>query len=59
MAGHGEFGGMHNPHLENVVLHAIDVNEPNVKYAYGGMGFDLAAKAMEIVAGRTAVRLYP
>jgi hypothetical protein len=33
LAGHGEFGGMRNPHLENVVLNGIDVNEPGVKYA--------------------------
>ena len=58
LAGHGEFGGMRNPHLENVILNGIDVNEPNVKYAYSGLGFELAAKAMEIVAGKSAVRLY-
>jgi len=58
LAGHGELGGMRNPHLENVVLNGIDVNEPGVKYAYGGLGFELAVKAMEIVAGQSAVRLY-
>ena len=58
LAGHGEFGGMRNPHLENVVLNGIDVNEPGVKYAYCGLGFELAAKAMEIVVGKSAVRLY-
>ena len=46
LAGHGDFGGMRNPHLENVILNGIDVNEPNVKYAYSGSGFELAAKAM-------------
>ena len=58
LAGHGELGGMRNPHLENVVLNGIDVNEPGVKYAYCGLGFELAIKAMEIVAGQSAVRLY-
>jgi CubicO group peptidase (beta-lactamase class C family) len=58
LSGHGDFGGMCNPHLENIILNAIDVNQPNVKYSYSGMGFDLAAKAMEIVAGRSAARLY-
>ena len=58
LAGHGDFGGMRNPHLENVILNGIDVNEPNVKYAYSGLGFELAAKAMELVAGKSAVRLY-
>jgi len=58
LAGHGEWGGMRNPHLENVVLNGIDVNEPGVKYAYCGLGFELAVKALEIVAGQSAVRLY-
>lgn len=58
LAGHGELGGMRSPHLENVVLGGIDVNEPGVKYAYSGLGFELAVKAMEIVAGQSAVRLY-
>jgi CubicO group peptidase (beta-lactamase class C family) len=49
---------MRNPHLENIMLNAIDVNEPGVKYAYSGQGFELVAKAMEIVAGQSAVRLY-
>ncbi len=58
LTGHGEFGGMKNPHLENIVLNGIDVNEPNSRYAYCGLGFELAAKAMEIVAGRSAARIY-
>ena len=58
LAGHGDFGGMRNPHLENIVLNGIDANEPNVKYAYSGLGFELAAKAMELVAGKSAVRVY-
>jgi CubicO group peptidase (beta-lactamase class C family) len=58
LAGQGELGGMRNPHLENVVLNGIDVNEPGVKYAYCGLGFELAVKAMEMVAGQSAVRLY-
>ncbi|MGE0758481.1 MAG: serine hydrolase domain-containing protein [Pirellulaceae bacterium] len=58
LVGHGELGGMRHPHLENVVLNAIDVNEPQARYAYSGLGFELAAKAMELMAGRSAVRLY-
>ncbi|MCM2369502.1 serine hydrolase domain-containing protein [Aporhodopirellula aestuarii] len=58
LSGHGELGDMHTPHLENVVLNGIDVNEPGVGYAYCGLGFELVAKAMEIVAGKSAVRLY-
>lgn len=58
LSGHGDFGGMRNPHLENIVLNAIDVNQPGARYAYCGLGFELAAKAMEILAGQSAVRIY-
>jgi CubicO group peptidase (beta-lactamase class C family) len=58
LSGHGEFGGMRNPHLENIILNGIDVNEPGVRYAYCGTGFELVAKAMEVMAGKSAVRVY-
>ncbi|MCB9925410.1 MAG: beta-lactamase family protein [Planctomycetaceae bacterium] len=58
LSGHGELGDMHTPHLENIVLNGIDVNEPGVKYAYCGLGYELVAKAMELVAGQSAARLY-
>jgi len=58
LSGHGDFGGVRNPDLENIVLNGIDSNEPGKRYSYSGMGFDLAAKAMEIVAGKSAIRLY-
>ena len=58
LSGHGEFGGMRNPHFENVILNGIDANRPGAVYEYSGMGYDLAAKAMEIVGGKSAVRLY-
>ena len=58
LAGPNDFGGMKNPQLENVILNGIDVNEPGKQFAYTGMGFELAAKAMEVVTGKSAVRLY-
>jgi CubicO group peptidase (beta-lactamase class C family) len=58
LSGHGEFGGMRHPHLENIVLNGLDVNEPNVRYSYCGLGFELVAKAMEMVTGKSAVRIY-
>ncbi|MCB9875477.1 MAG: beta-lactamase family protein, partial [Planctomycetaceae bacterium] len=58
LSGHGELGDMHTPHLENIVLNGIDVNEPGVKYTYCGLGYELVAKAMEIVGGKSAARLY-
>ena len=58
LRGHGDFGGVRNPNLENIILNAIDVNESGVRYTYSGTGFELAARAMEIVSGKCAVRLY-
>lgn len=58
LSGHGEFGDMHTAHLENIVLNGIDVNEPGKKYSYCGLGFELVAKAMEIVAGKSASKLF-
>jgi CubicO group peptidase (beta-lactamase class C family) len=58
LSGHGEWGGMFNPHLENIVLNGIDVNEPGMKHEYCGLGFELAAKAMEIKSGKCAPRVY-
>ena len=58
LSGHGEWGGMFNPYLENIVLNGIDVNEPGKKHEYCGLGFELAAKAMEIKTGKCAARVY-
>jgi CubicO group peptidase (beta-lactamase class C family) len=58
LTGHGDWGGVRNPHFDNIVLNGIDVNEPGKVYAYSGMGFDLTAEAMEIVSGKSVVRLY-
>lgn len=58
LSGHGELGDMHTAHLENIVLNGIDVNEPGVKYSYCGLGYELVAKAMEIVTGKSAAKIY-
>jgi CubicO group peptidase (beta-lactamase class C family) len=58
LSGHGSWGGVHNPHYENLVLNGIDANLAGKTYEYSGDGYELAAKAMEIVAGKSAVRLY-
>jgi hypothetical protein len=58
LSGHSEWGGMFNPHLENIVLNGIDVNEPGKKHEYCGLGYELAAKAMEIKTGKCAARIY-
>lgn len=58
LSGHGEWGGMFNPYLENIVLNGIDTNEPGKKHEYCGLGFELVAKAMEIKTGKCAARIY-
>jgi CubicO group peptidase (beta-lactamase class C family) len=58
LSGHSEFDGFFNPHLENVILNGIDVNEPGKAYNYSGMGYDLVAKAMELLGGKTLARLF-
>ena len=58
LSGHGDWGGVTNPHLENLVLNAIDANAPGKKYEYNGNGFELAAKAMEIVSGKAWRHVY-
>ena len=58
LTGHGDFGGCRNPYLENIILNGMDVNEPGKSYAYSGMGFDLVAKAMELVTGKSWRRVY-
>ena len=58
LSGHGEFGGVRNPHFENVVLNGIDVNTPGRKYEYTGLGYDLVAKALERMSGKSILRLF-
>ncbi len=58
LSGKADWGGMMNPHLENIVLNGIDLNEPGKKHEYSGLGFELAAKAMEIRTGKAAARIF-
>lgn len=58
LPGHGAFGGVRNPHLDNVILNGIDANEAGRKYEYSGTGFDLAAAAMALVTGKSWRRVY-
>lgn len=58
LSGHGSWGGVRHPYLENIILNAIDVNQPGKAYVYTGMGFELTAEAMEIVSGKSTLRLY-
>ncbi len=58
LTGHGEWGGLHNPYLENVILNGLGYLHPGAKQIYNGMGYDLAGKAMEIMTGKSIVRLF-
>ena len=55
--GHEEWGGLHNPWLENVTANGLDYFKPGKVHNYNGMGYDLAGKAMEIVSGKSIFRL--
>jgi hypothetical protein len=55
--GHEEWGGLHNPWLENVIANGLEYLEPGKVHNYNGMGYDLAGKVMEIVSGKSIFRL--
>lgn len=55
--GHGLWGGLDNAWLENAMAAQLPVIHPNVESHYSGMGHDLAAKAMEVVSGKSFIRL--
>ena len=58
LSGHGDWGGVTNPYLENIILNGLDANLPGERYEYNGNGFELAAKAMEIIEGKSWRRVY-
>ena len=58
LAGHGEWGGIHNPYLDNVVLNGLEALNPGKTQLYNGMGYDLAGKAMEAMTGKSIIRLF-
>lgn len=58
LEGHGLWGGMRNPYLENVMANGLAYLEPGRVHRYNGMGYNLAAKVMEVVAGKSFVRLF-
>ncbi|MBL9127013.1 MAG: beta-lactamase family protein [Verrucomicrobiales bacterium] len=55
--GHEEWGGLHNPWLENVVALAGPALHPGRIHNYNGMGYDLAGRVMEVVSGKSVFRL--
>jgi CubicO group peptidase (beta-lactamase class C family) len=57
LTGHYEFGGMHNPWLENAIAMGLPQVPVGKVHEYNGMGYDLAGKAMEVAAGKSALRM--
>ena len=55
--GHYEWGGVHNAWLDNVLLNGMGYLSPGKIHKYNGMGYDLAAKVMEVVSGKSIIRL--
>jgi CubicO group peptidase (beta-lactamase class C family) len=57
LEGHANWGGIHNPYLDNVILDGLPALKPGEVHIYNGMGYDLAGKAMEYIAGANVARL--
>jgi CubicO group peptidase (beta-lactamase class C family) len=58
LEGHGAFGGVSNPWLDNVILNGLDENQPGKTYRYSGMGYELVGSAMQVLTGKSWRRLY-
>ncbi len=58
LEGHGEWGGMNNPWLDNSIRNGLSQLKPGRVAIYNGMGFDLAGKIMEIVGQKSIFRLF-
>lgn len=55
--GHGAFGGVQNPWLDNALALWLPHIKVGTYHWYNGMGYDLAGKVMEMVAGKSVFHL--
>jgi len=55
--GHEEWGGVHNPWMDNLISNILKELTVGKKHEYNGMGYNLAGKVMEIVSGKSIFRL--
>lgn len=56
--GHFKWGGMDNPCFENVVANGLAYYpKPGTRFEYDSIGYDLVGKVMEVVSGKSALRL--
>lgn len=58
LTGHGEFGGIRNPYLDNVLANGMAYLTPGQVHIYNGMGSNLLGRAMEAVAGKPVQQLF-
>lgn len=56
LQGHGNWKGLDNPWLDNVIANGIDTVPP--AYRYSGVAYDLAGMAMSLVAGKSVPQLF-
>ena len=57
LEGHGNWGGLNNPFLDNVIGCSPEMLKPGEIVQYNGMGLDLTGKIMEAVSGKSIFRL--
>ncbi|MGE3181185.1 MAG: serine hydrolase domain-containing protein, partial [Phycisphaerae bacterium] len=57
LEGHQEWGGLHRPWMENRISNSLAHLQPGKVHLYNGMGYDLAGRVMEMVAGKSVFRL--
>ncbi len=56
--GHFKWGGIDNPYFENVVANGLAYyKKPGERFEYATIGYDLVGKVMEVVSGKSALRL--
>jgi len=56
--GHEEWGGLHDPWMDNKITNILNELPVGKKHEYNGMGYNLAGKVMEIVSGKSIFRLF-
>jgi len=56
--GHEEWGGIHDPWMDNKIANILNELPVGKKHEYNGMGYNLAGKVMEIVSGKSIFRLF-
>ncbi|HSV74248.1 MAG TPA: serine hydrolase [Chthonomonadales bacterium] len=58
LEGHGEWGGIWNMHLDNVILNHLGALAPGTRHIYNGVSYDLVGRALEMIAGKPIMRIF-